>query len=261
MNKVISVITAVHAPGVKYLHEAYESLSNQELPDGWRWEWIVQEDGELDVVKNALPRDPRISYGCGRIGGPGVARTVALARVTGELVRNLDADDRLLPGALARDIEILERYPGIGWTTTKVLDLLPDGSIKEWPYGDPEEGVIPLNWVLTFWRDNNWLLPVHPTTLCIRRNLLVALGGWMALISGEDTGLVIAANVISQGYFIREPSILYRKHPDQVTAQPYHVEPVDLDARRRLITARAEALGAVLRASQPGDRSCRSVDC
>ncbi len=34
MPNVITVITAVHAPGAQYLPDAYQSLQEQELPDG-----------------------------------------------------------------------------------------------------------------------------------------------------------------------------------------------------------------------------------
>ena len=50
-----------------------------------------------------------------------------------------------------------------------------------------------------------WL--VHPTSLCIRCPLAVALGGWMAVPSSEDTGLLIAASVLTTGWFTES----YRK--------------------------------------------------
>jgi glycosyltransferase involved in cell wall biosynthesis len=53
----------------------------------------------------------------GSLNGPGVTRNVALTRATGELVRNLDHDDILLPGALAG---LIARFddPEIGWRGT-----------------------------------------------------------------------------------------------------------------------------------------------
>jgi hypothetical protein len=96
------------------------------------------------------------------------------------------------------------------------------------------------------WRSNGWFLPVHPVTICIRRDLLFALGGWMALPCAEDTGLLIAASVVADGYFITEPSLLYRNHPDQMTGQVDHVDGLDRD-RRHLIAARAAALRSLLR--------------
>ncbi|GGJ88943.1 glycosyl transferase [Pilimelia anulata] len=242
MSRIISVITAAHAPSVPYLREAFQSLVEQEMPDGWSWEWIVQEDGETGAIADALPSDSRISHGSARPGGPGVARTVAMARARGDLVRNLDADDKFLPGALLRDIQALTSHAEVGWTTSRVLDWLPDGEVLSWEHSDPEEGLLPRGAVLDAWRTQDWLLPVHPVTICIRRDLLFALGGWMALTSAEDTGLLIAASVIRDGYFIHEPSLMYRKHPQQVTAQAYHVDEVERDRRRRLIAERADAL-------------------
>ncbi|MGH7510939.1 MAG: glycosyltransferase family 2 protein [Gemmatimonadales bacterium] len=246
MSNTISVVTAVHAPGAQYLFEAYESLRTQELPAGWKWEWLVQEDGETGAIAAKLPTDDdRVKLGVGRPGGPGVARTSALSRATGTVVKTLDADDVLTPGALARDIAILEQMPNVHWTTSRALDLLPDGSTYSWAHADPAEGIIPQGWVLESWQKNDWLLPIHPVTMCMRRDLLLALGGWMALTAAEDTGLIIAASVVADGYFIAEPSLLYRKHPTQVTAQDHHLEPVERQRRRDLIVARAEAVRRV----------------
>ncbi|WP_230423179.1 hypothetical protein [Prauserella cavernicola] len=92
------------------------------------------------------------------------------------------------------------------------------------------------------WKARNYRLPVHPTTICIRRNLLLALGGWMALPASEDTGLLVAASVISVGYFSPEVGLLYRKWPGQLTADSSHSEASEWETRMRLIQSRAEAL-------------------
>lgn len=82
-KQVISVITAVHAPGARFLSDAYQSLAQQELPDGWAWQWVVQEDGQTDEVAPHIPDDPRVSFGQGRTGRSGIARNLALPRVEG----------------------------------------------------------------------------------------------------------------------------------------------------------------------------------
>lgn len=246
MTRLVSVITPVHWPSVAYLVGAYESLAGQQLPDGWDWQWLVQEDGQDGLLVDQLPElDPRISPGSGRSGGPGVARTLALSRAEGELVKVLDADDQLTPGALARDIAVLTGDPAIGWTTSRVLDLLPDGSTQDWGQ-DPPDGLINTGAVLAFWQANDYGLPVHPATLCMRVELLLALGGWMALPASEDTGLLLAASTISPGYFIAEPGLLYRKWPGQMTNQATHREPAEHTARMRVVEARAHALRALL---------------
>ncbi len=245
LTRIVSVITPVHAPSVEYLTGAYDSLVKQDMPDGWDWQWLVQEDGRTGALNGVMPDDPRISIGGGRPGGPGVARTLALSRIAGALVKVLDADDQLTAGALARDIAAFETHPHIGWTTSRVLDLMPDGSTVGWDK-DPDGGLIGRGAVLAFWQANGYRAQVHPATLCIRRDLLLALGGWMALPASEDTGLLLAASAVSEGYFTREHGLLYRKWPGQVTSQAAHREPIEYEGRMKIIEARAEALASML---------------
>lgn len=242
MTQIISVITAVHPPALPFLRAAYDSLERQTLPPGWDWQWAVQEDGQSGEVAAALPDDPRISTGSGRPGGPGVARTMALTRATGSLVKVLDADDQLLPGALARDITVLTDHPDVGWTTSKALDLLHDGSTIAWDQDDPPEGPLDGRQVFQHWLEHDHRAQVLPGTICIRRELLLAVGGWMALPASEDTGMLLAASVLSPGYFIAQDGLLYRKWPGQATAQAAHVDPTERNDRMAIIEARVRAM-------------------
>ncbi|MFI1204397.1 glycosyltransferase [Streptomyces sp. BHT-5-2] len=242
MRRRILVVTAVHAPSARFLPEAYASLRRQELPDGWEWHWVVQEDGRSTEVAPHLPGDdPRVTFGQGRPGGPAVARNLALARTAGEYVKVLDADDQLAPGALARDLAALEGDPGIGWATSRVLDLLPDGSTVGFD-GEPEDGPIECGAVLDYWAAHDFYAQVHPASLFARRALLLALGGWMALPASEDTGLLLALNATSRGWFSSEVGLLYRKWPGQLTGQASHLEAAERTARMAVIEARAREL-------------------
>ncbi|WP_280219007.1 glycosyltransferase family 2 protein [Nocardia neocaledoniensis] len=240
---LISVVTPVYEGRLDYLTAAYESLLAQEMPDGWTWEWLIQHDDPAPLeLPPAAATDPRVHPGSARHGGPGVARTVALQRGRGKYVRNLDADDILTPTALAGAIRVLESRPDVGWTTCKVLDLLPDGQTVEFP-GDPAEGVIPVGAVADYWRAHEWRLHVHPTTITIRRDLLLAIGGWMALPISEDTGMMLTANAFRAGFFIAEAGLLYRQHAGQITkADP---NAADREERMRMIDQRLQAIAAL----------------
>ncbi|WP_329460223.1 glycosyltransferase family 2 protein [Streptomyces sp. NBC_01497] len=237
----ITVITAVHGPSAHFLPDAYKSLCDQELPDDWEWHWLIQQDGMGDEVAAYVPDDPRVTFKQGRPGGPGTARTLALAHTDGAYIKVLDADDQLAPGALARDLVVLESDPAVGWATSRVLDLLPDGSTAGFP-GDPEPGVVERGEVLEFWQANNYRAQVHPATLFARRELVVALGGWMALPASEDTGLLLALNAVSSGWFTADVGLLYRKWPGQATSQAAHTDPAERDARMAVVEARAREL-------------------
>ncbi|MEX2973702.1 glycosyltransferase family 2 protein [Streptomyces sp. C184] len=241
MPRRIIIVTAVHAPSAHYLPEAYRSICRQELPDGWEWQWVIQEDGRSDEVAPHVPDDERVIFRQGRPGGPGVARTIALAHTEGEYLKVLDADDQLPPGALARDLAALEGDRSIGWATSRALDLLPDGSTAGFP-GDPEPGPIERGAVLDFWKANGFRAQVHPATLFVRRDLVLALGGWMALPASEDTGLLLALNATSRGWFTPEVGLLYRKWPGQATGQASHTDSAERDARMAVVEARAREL-------------------
>ncbi|MGW0559492.1 glycosyltransferase family 2 protein [Streptomyces sp. NPDC003016] len=244
MPKLITVITAVHGPGAHYLPDAYKSLLAQDLPDGWGWEWVIQQDGETEDVAPYVPDDPRVHFDQGRAGRAAMARTIGLSRAQGDYVKVLDADDMLTPGSLARDLTALLDNPGVSWATSRVLDYLPDGSTLGFDQ-DPPEGVIDRGAVLDHWKAHDYRAQVHPATLFMRRDLLLALGGWMALPASEDTGLLLALNAVSRGWFTAETGLLYRKWPGQVTNQAAHVSQGERDARMAVIEARASVLASL----------------
>jgi len=241
----LSVITPVRPDRADHLGAAYESLRSQSLPDGWCWEWIVQEDGQTGAVAALLPDgDDRISLGTGRRGGTAITRNMALTRASGRLIKVLDHDDVLIDGALAREIEVFAAHDDVHWTACRALDLLPDGSTAGFAH-DPPAGRLDRGSLLAHWRANDRVVPVHAATLCIRRELLIALGGWMALPASEDVGLVLAADALTDGWFIGQPGLLYRKWPAQTSAQPEFHDQLEWDARTRLIGERAQHLAAV----------------
>lgn len=242
---VISIITPVHREGAHYLPDVYASLAHQQVPTGWTWEWLIQEDGESVDAASWIPEDPRIRVASSRRGGPHVARTVALGRSAGELIKNLDSDDVLVEGALWRDVQTLDEHPEIGWVTSRVLDLLPDGRLVGFE-GDPQAGRIPRGAVLSHW-EQGMRAQVHPATLCARRSLVVALGGWMALPASGDTGLLLGLDAVSDGWFLEEVGLHYRKHDGQITAHAAHSEGDEWQARMSVIAERSRALGALLR--------------
>lgn len=245
---LVTVITAVDPQRSMHLPATWESLAAQNLPEGWGFEWLVQCD-ETDAdsresVKSLLPDDDRISFGASRKGGPGIARTMALARGTGSLVKTLDADDRLAPGVLARDIQACSRR-GIGWSASRVVDDRDGELSPHYPY-DPEEGTLRSGLVYRAYTKEDYRILVHPATLCMRRWLVVALGGWMALPASEDTGLLMALDAVSDGWFNAEVGMIYRRWAPQMSASPEHADPEELAARRGLAIERADALGLLM---------------
>ncbi|MBZ6142457.1 glycosyltransferase family 2 protein [Streptomyces olivaceus] len=241
MTRTISVITPVYDGGDAYLYEAYESLRTERLrlPEGWNLQWLVQEDGTTGNPTRNLPNEPWISPGMASKGGAGVARTMALPRATGELVRTLDADDAIIPGGLARDISTMEAHPELGWCISAGLDLLPDGSTAPGPY-DPPEGPLSYERLLQGYDDD--LFPVLGTHLTVKKPLLFAVGAWPAIPAWEAIAVVLCCAAVSDGWMIAAPGGYYRKHSGQTTAQATYSEVADESELRAIVRAQAEAL-------------------
>jgi glycosyltransferase involved in cell wall biosynthesis len=236
---VISIVTPVQSGRHNFLLDAYQSLTEQQLPDGWLWEWLVQEDGNTGVALRDLPDDPRIKAGVGRTGRAPMARNLALSRATGVVVRALDADDLLTSGALRRDIEALAAHPEISWCVSPGVDLHPDGSLVPGPR-DPVPGPLKAGLLVEGYRAD--LLPVVGGTLAAYSDLVRTLGGWPALPASEDVGLLLACEAISLGWMLKEPSLHYRKWSGQSSAEPSFQDESELAARRDILLTRVDAL-------------------
>lgn len=64
----------------------------------------------------------------------------------------------------------------------------------------------------------------------------------MALPASEDTGLLLAADAVSPGYFTQEAGLLYRKWDGQSTSQQQHTDASERDARMHVVHKRSIAL-------------------
>ncbi|GGP32378.1 glycosyl transferase [Streptomyces capoamus] len=239
---LISIVTPVHHGGEKYLSETYNSLCDQVLPQGWDWEWVVQEDGQTGFLDSILPRDDRISAGTSRKGGAAMARSMAMARVRGDLIRALDADDLLPPGALERAITTLTQHRDIAWCVSACLDLLPDGTLRPGPH-DPPAGPLANDVMLVGYQTQRF--PVVGTTMTAYTDLVLAMGGWPAVPASEDVALLLLCEAVSQGWMIEEPGAIYRKHSAQSTAQAAHWDPVERSALDDVLLPRLEGLRAL----------------
>lgn len=214
------MVTAVHAPYAPFLPAAYSALRAQTHR---RWRWVVQVDGVKDLpVRTALAvtgalDDPRVVVECNRaFVGPAVTRNIALARAGAPLLQNLDADDQLEPAALAVLVAAMTAHPEVGFAVGRARDLFPDGSLREHPL-HLLPGVQPRRALSQAWLDDpaDHRLPVHPAGVMWRRDLVVHLGGWTALLGMEDTGLLMAASAVTEGVVVDADVLRYRKHPRQ----------------------------------------------
>ena len=98
------------------LPRAIDSIIAQTMKD---WEIVLVDDGSTDETAD-LARDyerrlgERFVYVSQSNAGPGAARNHGIDQCRGRFVTFLDSDDEFLPTKLARQVELLERVPGLG---------------------------------------------------------------------------------------------------------------------------------------------------
>jgi len=217
--QVVSVITASHRPYGPWLLEAYQSLRQQELEGGRGWEWCLQLDGAeelMELIPEALKADTRVHIQAnGASLGAATTRNYALTRSSGAFVRNLDADDWLLKGALERSVSILAADPELAFVTTGALIQCEGCEPEPHPIIIPHQpGRLEAGAIDTYWRvgENRGLFA---TTVTFNRTHLLAYGGWAGLRRFEDGGLMFPMAAAHPIFYDPTPSIVYRLHEQQ----------------------------------------------
>lgn len=240
MTARITVVTAAHEPNFQYLDTAYQSLLDQDVLD---WEWVVQVDGE---GVPSLPKDKRVHTANNRPSGPGATRNMALAHATAPVVRTLDADDALLPGACVGTLTPSTNTPRSAGAFLLLSTFTPMAPRVG------GTGTTPL-------RGSSSGLGRAAVGLQRMGAPCAALHDGDATQSPDGRGRLDGSphqrghrppprrRSLAPGWFHSEPGNLYRKHADQLTKSIDHLDPATSEQRHRLILERVAELRRILR--------------
>jgi GT2 family glycosyltransferase len=125
----ITIVTPVYNTDAKWLDACAASVGAQVYP---HWQWCIANDGStkaetLQALENIAASDARVRVlHAGRNGGISAATNLALSAAEGEYVALVDSDDALLPHALYRMAECLNRpdpRPDVIYSDEDKLDL------------------------------------------------------------------------------------------------------------------------------------------
>jgi glycosyltransferase involved in cell wall biosynthesis len=106
-----AVLVSVIIPSYNYgdfIGEAIESVLAQTYRN---FEIVVVDDGSTDATQAVVARFPAVHYLYQANQGIAVARNAGIAASKGDYVVFLDADDKLLPGALETGVNCLREHP------------------------------------------------------------------------------------------------------------------------------------------------------
>lgn len=165
---------------------AIESVLSQGYTD---YEIIVVDDGSTDDTANAVKRyGPKVIYIYQENAGPSVARNTALSVSKGPWIAFLDSDDEWLPGKLQKQIQLLDRNPGLRWCSTNRYQS--DGRRKA-AAGNADAIAKALEgrdyFSNYFTAASQSKCPIITTTLIVHRQVFEQLGGFdPSLRRGQD---------------------------------------------------------------------------
>ena len=203
---VTVIVPAYQAEG--FLARALDSVLAQSDPD---WTLLVVDDGSIDgtpaLARDYAARDPaRIRVLTQANAGPGAARNRGMAAAAGEYVLFLDADDALMPEALALLRADLRAHGPADLVFGGHAAVRLDGSRKvhrpDAVWGTPEADF------RRFWRGDG-VGPTHGAVL-MRRALALRLGYPESIRNIED--VVLFAQMLALGRTRALPDLLAVKY-------------------------------------------------
>ncbi len=194
----------------RLLVEAVDSIREKE-----RIEVVVVDDGSTDAetvrcLSQLEQRGTRVLRQSN--SGPAAARNNGMHASSGRFVYPLDADDRLVPGALAAMADLLEQTPAMDFVWG---DYVTFGDYSG-HYRSPDRW---LPWTLTY-------VNPYPISSLFRRAVLERAGGWTGgVVDYEDWNLWLA---------LAEQGVVGARIPRVVYERRLHGEArVAVNARRR----------------------------
>lgn len=197
-----------------FLAEAIDSALAQEYDD---LEVIVVDDGSPDdtgrIAASYAARDPRVRCVTQPNRGLARARNAGLAEANGTYVVFLDADDLLLPGAVAAGVRALELHPDCVFTqgAFEVIDAAgrPTDEQVEEPHRttDPYALLLRSNWI--------WL----PAAVMYRRSIFGQVAPFDPAVDAA-ADLELYLRLARQYPFHRHTTLVarYRRHAANMSA-------------------------------------------
>jgi hypothetical protein len=193
-----------------FLGTAIESVLAQDHPD---LELIVVDDGSPDNVGAVAGSYPGVRCLRQENGGLAAARNAGLAEARGEFVLFLDADDRLLPEAIARGLDELRGDPEAAMAAGTWVLIGEEG--EPLPADPPEQppeaypALLESCFIST------------PAAVLYRRSLFEQIGGFDPTVSASaDYDLYLRTAASHPVRLHPHPVAEYRRHGANMTRDP-----------------------------------------
>jgi glycosyltransferase involved in cell wall biosynthesis len=237
-SPLVSVILPFHNVEL-FLTEAVDSVLAQAFED---WELLLVDDGSQDasrrIALDYCNREPDrfrlLEHPQRENRGISASRNLGLRHARGEWVASLDGDDVWLPGRLALQVELTQRFPEVALflgATRYWFSWNPDAKRKDFDQqvGGPKDQVVaPPNLIFDLYPFANADAPSMNTVL-VRKDVAIEVGGWEDQFTTgyEDQAFLAKLYLDRHVYICSDVLDLYRQHGQSVssrllTGETYH---------------------------------------
>ncbi|MGE4272773.1 MAG: glycosyltransferase [Desulfitobacterium sp.] len=211
MPKVSVVIpTYNHA---RYVPWAVESVLRQNYPN---LEILVIDDGSTDDTAQRLRAYLKsIKYIYKPNGGTSSALNHGLERVTGDYICWLSADDMFLKGKIAKQVQLMQSYPQVGFCYTSFV-VIDENGLKKY---DVDSAFYPIRQEMVVNLHKGCF--INGSSVMMRSSALELVGPFdEGLPQAHDYELWFRFLRHFPSGFIKEPLIAYRWHGENMSLHP-----------------------------------------
>jgi glycosyltransferase involved in cell wall biosynthesis len=174
------------------------------------FEVIVVNDGSTDGTRAELAKfGDRIRVIDQENRGVSAARNAGIQAAAGEYIALLDGDDTWMEDKLAKTVPVLDKSPACVAVFSNIVGV--DSAGREvWYFVAPEFGHSP-----TLDEMLDWPWPILPSAIVIRRDTLLAIGGFSEEFKpqhwgGEDNFLTLLVRERGEIAYVPETLVQYR---------------------------------------------------
>ncbi len=169
----------------RLLDQTLQTVSAQTCQD---YEVILVDDGSPVPAAPVAAAYPRVRTVHQENAGPAAARNTGIALSRGRYLVFLDADDLLLPCALAAGLEALERHPEAGFAVGPREEMTFEGEPVPWHVAPPPPQARIYLPLLRF----DWYI-IPPSSAMFRRETVEAVGGFRDPWGADDLDFYLRA--------------------------------------------------------------------
>ena len=187
------------------LHETLRTVSEQTCKD---YEVIIVDDGSRVPVAPIADAYPQTLCRWQRNAGSAVARNAGIEHSRGRYLVFLDADDHLLPIALASGVDALEAHPEAGFAVGPREEMTFEGQPVPWHVAPPP---LQSNIYLPLLGFEWYIIP--PSSVIVRREVVDAVGGFRDPWGADDLDFYLRVARRYPAYCYQAPAVTrYRRY-------------------------------------------------